>query len=107
VASLALLLLFIQLFLGAWTSTNYAAISCSTFPFCSLTPWQADFKNAFHLGFSAGMNYQGGILSDNARMTIQMVHRYGALVVGSFLLAWSVAIIFISKTNAIENHCTA
>lgn len=76
-------LLLLQIFLGAWTSTNYASLSCSDFPFCNntdpLTPLY--FRQAFDLSAPIGVNYEGGVLSDGVRQTIQMVHRMGALIV--------------------------
>jgi cytochrome c oxidase assembly protein subunit 15 len=84
-----IVLLYIQLFLGAWTSTNYAALSCDTFPFCHLTDFSYQFKEAFHLLRPLGENYDAGVLSEDARRTIQVVHRLGALVISVFLLIWS------------------
>lgn len=59
-ALLGLVIVFIQIFLGAWTSTNYAAITCSSFPFCQLEPWHLDFSQAFNFFDPVGINYQGG-----------------------------------------------
>ncbi len=92
-ALVAFLLLFCQILLGAWTSTNYASLCCPDFPFCHAShpfaPW--DLKDAFDLFHPVGINYQGGVLAQNVRQTIQMVHRTGALVVGLvffILAAW-------------------
>ncbi len=45
----ALVILFLQIFLGGWTSTNYAALACTDFPTCHGV-WfpDMDFANAFH-----------------------------------------------------------
>jgi cytochrome c oxidase assembly protein subunit 15 len=45
----ALVILFAQIFLGGWTSTNYAALACTDFPTCH-GAWfpEMDFGNAFH-----------------------------------------------------------
>jgi cytochrome c oxidase assembly protein subunit 15 len=80
-AVLGVIILFCQMALGAWTSTNYAAIVCSDFPFCQLAPWHYDFHQAFTVFTHIGTNYDGGLISDNAKRTIQMVHRIGALIV--------------------------
>ncbi|MCW5589553.1 MAG: COX15/CtaA family protein [Legionellales bacterium] len=92
-SALAVVLLFCQISLGAWTSTNYASLSCPGFPTCFantlLQHW--DFKGAFNLFHPIGINYQGGVLAMNVRSTIQMVHRSGALIVSLylvFLAAW-------------------
>jgi cytochrome c oxidase assembly protein subunit 15 len=70
-----------QIFLGGWTSANYAALICPDFPFCQghLIP-SLNFQHAFHFWMSLGPNYQGGILDNTARVTIQMMHRFGALI---------------------------
>jgi cytochrome c oxidase assembly protein subunit 15 len=87
-----LVLLYGQLFLGAWTSTNYAAVSCDSFPFCHLDAWSYRFHEAFNVLRPLGDNYSGGVVSEEARRTIQVVHRFGALVVGLCLLLWAGAV---------------
>ena len=96
-AVLGLILLGLQIFLGAWTSTNYAAITCSSFPFCQLQPWHLDFSHAFNFLDPIGVNYQGGVLGENARKTIQMVHRVGALIVVLYWLALIGRVVFSDK----------
>jgi heme a synthase len=87
-----LLVLFGQLFLGGWTSTNYAALACTDFPTChgSLIP-SMDFYDAFHMYRELGKSMSGGNLSLSALSTIQWTHRIGAIVVFVYigLLAWS------------------
>ncbi|WP_286162440.1 COX15/CtaA family protein [Methylobacillus flagellatus] len=82
---LALLVLFAQIFLGGWTSTNYAALACTDFPTCH-GAWlpEVDFANAFHLTRELGQSADGGQLSLAALTAIQWSHRIGALCV--FLL---------------------
>jgi cytochrome c oxidase assembly protein subunit 15 len=81
-ARFAIVLLFAQIFLGGWTSSNYAALACTDFPTChgALVP-QLDFINAFHMVRDLGMAADGGTLKIEALETIQWVHRVGALVV--------------------------
>lgn len=84
---IGLVFLYLQISLGAWTSTNYAALSCLGFPTCGgIHGWRMDFTHAFNLLSPIGINYSGGVLSDAARQTIQMTHRIGALVVSSYLI---------------------
>ncbi len=85
-AVLGLLLLAGQIFLGGWTSTNYAALACGTdFPRCAGSWWPAmDFHQGFVLWRDIGVNYEGGILDEAARAAIQMAHRIGALVVFTY-----------------------
>ena len=82
-ATLALIVVPLQIALGGWVSTNYAAVQCGTeFPGCqgSLLP-ELDFHSAFNLILPIGPDYQGGLLDNTARVTIQMTHRLGAVVV--------------------------
>lgn len=77
----SLVILFMQIFLGGWTSTNYAALACTDFPTCHgvLLP-EMDFKDAFHLVRELGQNASGGQLSLASLTAIQWTHRLGALV---------------------------
>lgn len=86
-ALITLMVVLLQISLGAWTSTNYAALICHGFPFChAAVPLAYHFKSAFNLLSPIGTNYEGGVLSDAARMTIQMTHRFGALITSLFIL---------------------
>lgn len=87
-ALLGLIVLFAQITLGAWTSTNYAALSCPDFPYCNgqLVP-MLDFKDAFNIFSPIGINYEGGVLAATARATIHFSHRFGALLT-TLYLAW-------------------
>lgn len=96
---LGVVLLFCQILLGAWTSTNYASLSCLDFPFCNQTQWMpTSFKEAFNLFSPLGLNYEGGVLSQVAKQTIQMTHRLGALVVATYLFILSGLLILKLKT---------
>ena len=91
-AALGVILLACQIFLGGWTSSNYAALACgiggSAFPTCLGQWWPAmDFHQGFILWRGIGVDFQGGILDAAARTAIQMVHRFGAIVVFVYL-AW-------------------
>jgi heme a synthase len=87
-----LLVLFGQLFLGGWTSTNYAALACTDFPTChgSLIP-SMDFHDAFHMYRELGKSVSGGNLTLSALSTIQWTHRIGAVITLVYLglLAWT------------------
>jgi cytochrome c oxidase assembly protein subunit 15 len=76
-------LLVVQIALGGWTSSNYAALACGNdFPKCLGTWWPAtDFREGFVLWRDIGVNYEGGVLDTAARSAIQLAHRIGALIV--------------------------
>jgi cytochrome c oxidase assembly protein subunit 15 len=86
-ALLGLIALGVQIALGGWTSTNYAAIACPDFPTCQGSWWpQMDFGKAFVLWHAPTMNYEGGVLGTPARMAIHFTHRLGAAVTSIALL---------------------
>lgn len=91
--SLGLVLLFCQIALGGWVSSNYAGIACIGFPQCN-GQWlpNLQFSEAFQLISPIGTNYQGGVLDSDARVTIQFVHRLGAMVVAGYLLVLSISL---------------
>ncbi|MDP3293173.1 MAG: COX15/CtaA family protein [Nevskia sp.] len=95
----ALLLLCGQIFLGGWTSTNYAALACPDFPAChgSFAP-KGELGVAFKLWHGLGIDYEGGILDVAARATIHLVHRYGAL--GLSLVLIGIAAYLLSLKRA-------
>lgn len=86
-------LIYCQLLLGAWTSTNYAGLSCDSFPFCHIDHWSYQFKEAFDFLRPVGDNYSGGVISENAKRTIQVVHRVGAFVIGVYVLVWVACVV--------------
>jgi heme a synthase len=80
-ALLGLLALIVQIALGGWTSSNYAAVACPDFPTCQSAWWpHADFRHAFVLWHGLPINYEGGVLGAQARIAIHLTHRLGAAV---------------------------
>jgi len=89
-ALLALLLVVVQVFLGGWMSSNYAALACSSLPNCNGSWWPAmDFVQGFNLAQSLGPNYLGGLMNSEARQAIHVLHRYGAIILGLYLVFMS------------------
>lgn len=81
----ALIALSVQIALGVWTSTNNAAISCSQFPVCAPGDWHMDWVRAFDLSRQLGDYQHQTLMQEAIRRTIQVVHRFGALGVGTVL----------------------
>jgi cytochrome c oxidase assembly protein subunit 15 len=80
-ALMGLIALGVQIALGGWTSSNYAAIACPDFPRCQDAWWpQTDYRDAFVLWRGLGVNYEGGVLENPARVAIHLTHRIGALI---------------------------
>lgn len=91
-ATLALIALGVQIALGGWTSSNYAAAACPDFPTCQAQWWPAgDFRAAFDLRGPPAPSYEGGVLDTPARTAIQFTHRLGALVITIVLASTALA----------------
>lgn len=83
---LGLVALGVQVALGGWTSSNYAAVACPDFPTCQ-NAWfpHTDYAHAFVLWHGLNINYEGGVLDNPARVAIHLTHRLGALIAGTAL----------------------
>ena len=87
----AVAVLAVQVFLGGWTSTNYAALACTDFPQCHGSWWpQMNFNDAFVLWRGLGVNYEFGVLDTPARTAIHYSHRLWAIIASAVVLftAW-------------------
>ncbi|NMH60737.1 COX15/CtaA family protein [Alteromonas ponticola] len=84
-AVIGLIILISQIGLGGWTSANYAALACTDFPVCE-GEWaqRLDFAGAFSI--PPAENYEFGAHDYGERMTMHVVHRFGALVTFIYLL---------------------
>jgi len=85
------LLLLVQIGLGGWVSTNYAALACMDFPTCHgqwLPPM--DFAGGYSVVRGLGQLPSGEMISQYALTAIHWVHRNFAFVVFVYLgaLAW-------------------
>ncbi len=76
-----LLVVIVQVALGGWTTSNYAAVACPDLPTCQ-SQWipPMDFANGFNFFQSIGPNYLGGVMTNEARVAIHMSHRVGAII---------------------------
>jgi len=93
-ALFGLVLVVVQIALGGWVSTNYAALACTDFPLCQGV-WvpEMDFEHSFTLHRELGETASGDFLPMQALTAIHWVHRLMALVVFVYL-AWLVASLF-------------
>jgi len=97
VVLVALGALAVQIALGGWTSSNYAAVACPDFPKCQNSWWpETDYKDAFVLWRGLGVNYEGGVLQHPARVAIHFTHRLGAIV-ASLALIYAAFVTFRRK----------
>lgn len=80
-AAAGLAVLALQIALGGWVSTNYAALACPDLPTCQGRWWpEMDFATGFTPWHGLGIDYEGGILHNSARVAIHVAHRLGAVV---------------------------
>ena len=78
----AFALLWLQIALGGWVSTNYAVLACTDFPSCQNSFWPVmDFKQGFTLWRELGAGHEGGYISFQALTAIHYVHRLAAYAV--------------------------
>jgi heme a synthase len=98
-ALLGVVALAVQIALGGWTSSNYAAVACPDFPTCQNAWWpHPDFRHAFVLWHGLNINYEGGVLNAPARIAIHLTHRLGALVT---TLALALAALFVLRRRGL------
>jgi cytochrome c oxidase assembly protein subunit 15 len=95
---LASVALTIQIFLGAWVSTNYAVLACPDFPTCMGSLWpETACQEGFSLWRALGMNAQGEFISPVALQTIHWAHRVFAIIVLVVLTLFSISALKVSN----------
>lgn len=120
-----LVVVVLQIALGGWTASNYAATSCSELPFCNdgwtqnvdfaggFDLWQKGFdfdefklheleKMEADLAHARGetfINYEGGVLDHEAKIAIHVTHRIGAYLV--FLIIGLLAVLLIRERDSV------
>ncbi len=101
----AIAVLVLQISLGGWTSANYAALACPDFPTCQTRWWPPvmDFREGFVLWRGLGVDYEGGILDNPARVAIHFTHRLGAIVAAAVigLLGWKLSRQAVTRPDGI------
>ena len=74
-------LLWLQIALGAWVSTNYAVLACQDFPKCQGQWWPPmDFAGGFEVWRALGVSSDGSAIAFSALTAIHYVHRLTAYV---------------------------
>jgi cytochrome c oxidase assembly protein subunit 15 len=104
---IGILILTVQIALGGWTSSNYAALSCVELPICQ-DGWQEriTFEESFDIIPPKRETYEFGHLSFDQRLTIHVVHRIGALVTLLYL-GWLILLVFAkAKTNIFKKSAS-
>ena len=95
IALIGLLVVILQIMLGGWTSANYAALHCPDFPTCQ-GQWlpSLDINEAFTMWHGTEQNFEGGIMDNDARVTIHFIHRVMALVTFVYVGALALLLMF-------------
>ena len=113
-------LLWLQIALGGWVSTNYAVLACTDFPGCQDSLWPAmDFSQGFTLWRELGLGHDGAYISFQALTAIHYVHRlaaygvFGVLVLLAFRLnkvpafrnqaSWLAGLTFLQVATGLGN----
>jgi heme a synthase len=97
-AAFSLAAVVIQIFLGGWVSSNYAALACSDFPLCrGLWVPDMDLVAGFDPVRELGMTASGDLLPAAALVGIHWTHRIGALIV--VLLVGTLALRLIRQSG--------
>lgn len=95
VAGLSLVIICLQIMLGGWTSANYAALACPDFPHClgRWLPEVLNFSQAFDPIRGIGAAFPTLAIDNEARITIHLMHRIGALLTTIILIFLSILLI--------------
>lgn len=95
---IGIVILTLQIALGGWTSSNYAALVCVELPICQ-AGWeeQLTFEESFDPIPPKRESYEFGHLPHDDRVTIHVMHRIGAIIT-TFYLLWLAFMIF-SKSH--------
>lgn len=100
----ALFVLILQIALGGWTSSNYAALACTDFPTCQGRWWpEMNWTTGFTLWHGLGINYEFGVLESPARTAVHVAHRLGACLALTVLAA--LAIVSMSTRSRTVRTC--
>lgn len=84
-------------------SANYAGIACIGFPQCNgLWVPVLHMAQGFSIFSDLSTNYQGGVLDNDVRVTIQYIHRLGAMVTVAYVLGLSAMIGCYAKERSLR-----
>ena len=104
-AAAGIAVVVVQIALGGWVSSNYAALACVDFPTCHGV-WrpEMDFEHGFQLVRELGRTAAGGHLAYEALTAIHWTHRVGALVTLVFVGALAYA---LSRVRGLRLYAAA
>ncbi|QBY04094.1 heme A synthase [Thalassotalea sp. HSM 43] len=106
-ALFGIFILTLQIALGGWTSSNYAALVCTELPICQ-DGWAAQltFSNSFDLIPPERETYEFGFLTHAERVTIHAVHRIGAIVTALYLGWLAISVMMKAQSKFFRRNAT-
>lgn len=104
-ALIGLVVVVLQVMLGGWTSSNYAALHCVEFPTCTGGEYlpAMNFSEGFTLWHGIEQNFEFGIMSNEARIAIHTTHRIGAVVTALFVIWLGLKLLLTPAYKPLKN----
>ena len=104
-ALIGLVIVVLQVMLGGWTSSNYAALHCVEFPTCIGGEYlpAMNFSEGFTLWHGIEKNFEFGILSNEARIAIHTTHRIGAVITALFVIWLGLKLLLTPAYKPLKN----
>lgn len=97
-AAAGLVVVYLQISLGGWTSANYAALVCPDLPVCQGSWWPSmNFREGFIPWRGLGVDYEFGVLDTAARTAVHVSHRMGAVI--TLIIVSLLSLAAINQTN--------
>lgn len=105
VALIGLIIVVVQVMLGGWTSSNYAALHCNEFPTCTAGQYfpPMNFSEGFDFIHEFDKNYEFGVMSNEARIAIHTTHRIGAVITALFVIWLGLKILLTPVYSPLKN----
>lgn len=104
-AVVALCVLIVQIALGGWTASNYAAVVCTELPICQGNWWEVlNWHQAFQFwGHDAADFEYAPHLGADSKITIHITHRFGAMIATAIIFFVALQLIRLSQTARHKN----
>jgi cytochrome c oxidase assembly protein subunit 15 len=98
---IGIVLLMGQIALGGWTSANYASLACTELPICE-GDWTSRLNFAGAFSVPAAENYEFGVHSYEERMTMHVMHRFGAIFVSLYIIWLALALYMKANSGMVK-----
>ncbi len=104
-ALIGLVIVVLQVMLGGWTSSNYAALHCIEFPTCTGGEYlpAMNFTEGFNFLHEFDKNYEFGVMSNEARIAIHTTHRIGAVITALFVIWLGLKLLLTPAYRPLKN----